>query len=307
MSKLKNNNDKKAENQGFGKRLHQALGNKNYKETARFLNEAGIKIDYDSLRRYILEERKPDIDTLAKLAVFSEVSVEWLLMGEDKWGDSINSTKLVELSEELNDSIWSELTCGDLKALKKLASNNRTSIQKTARDLIVHGISIFGGFESPQKVNFLSFSNYSLEDLCDIDIYGEIGDEDELLKVVKTIKIPNKVISWLSEDTGRTFSQREIHAYKVVTKQLRQQKIHKGDIVVTANFKSIGSVDDWFYDSTGFVIQPNERKIILRRVYEDFFKPGGFFLSPLYQPHPIERNISLKAEDLEFILAIITP
>jgi len=307
LSKSNNINDKKAEKQGFGKRLHQALGNKSYKETARSLKEIGINIDYDSLRRYILEERKPDIDMLTKLAVVSEVSVEWLLRGEDQQGDLINSTKLAELSIELNDSIWSELTCGDLKALKKLASINNTSIQKTTRDIIVQGIHIFGAFEPPQKINFLSLSNYQSEDLCEIDQFGEIGDEDELIKVVETIRIPKKIVSWLSEDTEKTFSQREIHAYKVASKKLRQQKIHEGDIVVATNFNSIADAKNWFYDSYGFVIQPNERKILLRRVYDDFFKPDGFFLSPLYADHPIERNVTLKIEDLEFILAIVTP
>jgi transcriptional regulator with XRE-family HTH domain len=307
LSKLKNINDKKAEKQGFGKRLHQALGNKSYKETARLLKEIGINIDYDSLRRYILEERKPDVDLLVRLASASDVSLDWLIKGTDEQSDLINSKKLTELSKELNDSIWSELTCGDLKALKKLASINNTSIQKTTRDIIVQGISLFGVFERPQKINFLSLSNYPSEDLCEIDQFGEIGDEDELIKAVETVRVPKKIVSWISEDTARTFSQRDIHAYKVTSKRLRQQKIHEGDIVVAANFNSIGDAKNWFYDSYGFVIQPNERKIILRRVYDDFFKLDGFFLSPLYANHPIERNITLKIEDLEFILAIVTP
>lgn len=307
MSKRKNIIDNLAKQQNFGERLHQVLGGGSYSEITRILDEGGVKIDYDSLRRYILEERKPDIDTLITLADFAEVSVDWLLRGNDSDERILNSQKIGEMCKELEDSIWNELLLGDLRALKKLAERNKKTLQQTVREVIVQNLSIHGVLEKLFALNFISLSDYSKDELCEVDLLGEIGEGEELVKIYETVQIPKKLISDVSEETGKSLNKRSIRAYRIISKHPVSQGVQAGDIIVAANYKKIAVENRWFYDSLGFVIPVNERKVILRRVYEDILTGHGFLACPLHTPHPIEKLGSIQPEDFEFILAIVTP
>lgn len=66
----------------FGSRLHSALGGGSIRQIADSLKQKGLNIDYASLRRYILNERRPGFDTLVMLARACDKTIDWLITGD---------------------------------------------------------------------------------------------------------------------------------------------------------------------------------------------------------------------------------
>jgi hypothetical protein len=78
MSKsVKDKNDKSSNLIGFGKRLYEAGGGGSFKEVA-----FSVKIEYDTVRRYLQNEREPDFKTLSHISEVTNCSIHWLLTGE---------------------------------------------------------------------------------------------------------------------------------------------------------------------------------------------------------------------------------
>jgi transcriptional regulator with XRE-family HTH domain len=99
----------------FGERLHQVAGGGTYQDVAERLG-----LEYETARKYILNERFPAPETLRKIAQATRCSLHWLITGE-------GSREIRSTDSEIID----KLSAQELKAAKNLADQEQRDMPTT--------------------------------------------------------------------------------------------------------------------------------------------------------------------------------
>jgi transcriptional regulator with XRE-family HTH domain len=295
--------------QGFGSRLHQALGEGNFREIVRRLGEKGLKIDYDRLRRYINDERRPDFDTLIALADLTDVSIDWLLKGTTGNKSISESPRIAEICKDLADTGWGEITLDELRGLHVLAKRRDESVQNIIKKLIAQGLAINEVFEPVINFRTVSLRDFPREELVDVDFLGDICDDAALKENYRVVKLPKSLIPIkIFSKRNEPIPQRDVYAYKISTNQLMQEGLRFDDLVIISGLETSleKSTDIEFLDSIP-VIYTNvkENKIYIGRSYRNSITPG-FLVRPLRSSHPIQKLLPGYVSEFKFISTIIT-
>ncbi len=304
--------------QTFGERLYKACGAGSYREVHSFLKKKGIESDYDTIRKYLLGQREPDMDTLVKLSRATGANLDWLLTGE---GDSgvleiplSPVTGVVPLIAQ-NVKFWSLFELEELQAIRDLAQVQRIPVEEFLYDLVKQALKFNDAIDYPADVNIydLSIEERSHKDnFVLVKINGKIhnGGALEASKPDESgtfVKAPRK---WFDESFIRPDSKihpSKVFGIKIETDEIDADGFLCGDIIICGDFP------DEDESSTAkkkghavAVISENRSSIYLRRIYQNPYIPKKYLFRPLTQRRPIEESIRHRKSDVKFIYGVVT-
>lgn len=173
---------KKADREGFGKRLREAFKGATNAEISRKLgiSEAGAK-NY-------LDGRIPPADMLVTIRGLTSCSVDWLLTGEGaKWFGSIQETggeSLVYFGEAENEII------------RELATDNELTFDEQVRELVLEALLSRGLVTDKVEGANLIFFGEHVPKLVSMKLLGEIaaGEPIDVFLLDETVLVPEEYV-----------------------------------------------------------------------------------------------------------------
>lgn len=289
--------------QTFGQRLREALGYSSYRELADFLSEKGISIDYKTLRRYLVDERRPDYPTLIQLAEVAEVSIDWLLTGSI-WKPVEDRNKVDP--EFWDNGVWRKFSLDELDALQRLAYANKVDVEEIIYLLSNEGLRLRDLLMNPAPLPYYSLANYTEEELCVAYLMGEIGDDDKVTSKEGEVSVPIELLEKVHQG-NIPFPLGKFHAYRVTTHSLSRQGIQYGDLLLCSVLPFLDRGLSLLEGAQPFLVpQDAYTRLLPRRLYGDGVTFKGFIFRPLKDLTPIER-LKVKSEELVHIAGIVTP
>jgi hypothetical protein len=287
-------NDIKQQFSGLGHRIQTLFPKMDYRQILEQLQSNGFKVEYENIRRYILNERRPDWEFLVKLARLKKISVDWLLTGEEE----------VKIAED-DQKFWNRLSATEMNALNEFSRQRNYSLGESAHWLVRDGLYAYENLRNESTFKF--FPQFENSRKKDIEIWGSIHDGELFTPAPakkEVVQVPGEVYPKQLEK-GTNYHSVFFHAYRVETDEFEPVGVRRGNLFICGYQNRFGYDPDHL--GSAILLQAGGgTRLLLRRYYFDHLRRKYYVFAPLIGRARVERHEDTNATNIEIIHGVIT-